>query len=81
MLLALLMVNILLSVIMFVLAFYFIYKNRKLVSDNKDGIKSLDDDLQLQINEIITRLEKIEVTSDENDRILNYKQYQMEQMH
>lgn len=73
-----------LSLIMFVLfmfSFYYIYKNRILIIDNRDEIKNLSIKLHEHVVNLNGSIHKLSSTSDYNDQIIRAKQRRLENMH
>ena len=72
------------SLIMFVLfifAFYYIYKNRVMLIDNRDEIKKLSVKVDQHVVKLTSSMHELSSTSDFNDQVIRAKQRRLENMH
>ena len=78
---ALLIVTILLMLLMFIASFYFTYKNRLDIIDNRNDIKRISTKLDGEIVKLTSSFHKLSTITDYNDVVLRSKQIDLESIH
>ena len=68
-------------VLLFVVTFYLIYRNRVFVIDNRDELKKLSVKVDQVVVDVSSALHELSSASDYNDMVLRDNQRSLEQMH